>query len=102
MHPYTAVALLNNFEFSEAVKMAILHHHERYDGTGYPDGLKGSKIPFISRVLSVVDAYCSMISERPYRKSFIREEALQEIKRGAGSVYDPAVAQALAEVINLI
>lgn len=102
VHPYTAVDLLKNFEFAEEVKKTILHHHEKYDGTGYPDGLRGQEIPSIARVLSVVDTYCSMISERPYRKALTKEGALQEIKEGAGSAYDPVVAKALTEVIDLI
>lgn len=99
VHPYTTVGLLNSFEFSEDVKKAILHHHERYDGSGYPDGLKGEEIPFISRVLSVVDSFCAMITERPYRKAFTVEEALQEIKNGAGTIYDPKVVEALQGVL---
>lgn len=100
-HPRSTVALLDNFEFSEDVKKAILHHHERYDGTGYPDGLKGEEIPFLSRLLSIVDSFCAMITERPYRKAFTKEEALQEIKKDSGSFYDPKFVQALEEVINL-
>lgn len=100
-HPRSTVALLDNFEFSDDVKKAILHHHERYDGTGYPDGLKGEEIPFLSRLLSIVDSFCAMITERPYRKAFTKEEALQEIKKASGSIYDPKFVQALEEVINL-
>jgi HD-GYP domain-containing protein (c-di-GMP phosphodiesterase class II) len=99
-HPLTTVGLLNNFESSEDVKKAILHHHEHYDGTGYPEKLKGEEIPFISRVLAVVDAFCSMISPRPYREEMTRVEALQEIKRHAGSIYDPMVVEALEGVFG--
>jgi len=99
-HPQTTIGLLENFEFSEDVKKAILHHHEMYDGTGYPDQLEGEGIPFISRVLSVVDAYLSMITERPYRKAFTEEEALREIKKGCGSIYDPKVIEAFEGVLE--
>ena len=99
-HPLTTVGLLNNFESSEDVKKAILHHHEHYDGTGYPEKLKGEEIPFISRVLAVVDAFCSMISPRPYREEMTRVEALQEIKGHAGSIYDPMVVEALEGVFG--
>jgi hypothetical protein len=102
VHPYTTLDLLNSFEFSEDVKKAILHHHERYDGTGYPDGLKGNQIPFLSRVLSVVDAFCAMTAKRPYRKAFTREKALQEIKKGAGKLYDPKVVKALESTLKLL
>jgi HD-GYP domain-containing protein (c-di-GMP phosphodiesterase class II) len=100
VHPYTGVSILNCFEPSEEVKKAILHHHERYDGTGYPDGLKGEEIPFIARVLSVVDTFSSLIKEQPYRKAFRTNEALQEIKRGSGSAHDPRVVDALESILH--
>jgi GAF domain-containing protein len=103
VHPYNTVGLLDEFEFSEDVKKAILHHHERYDGTGYPDKLKGEEIPFISRALSVVDSFCALITEKPYRKAFTKDAALAEMRKGAGSLYDPrfveALEKAMAEVI---
>jgi HD-GYP domain-containing protein (c-di-GMP phosphodiesterase class II) len=100
VHPYTGVSLLEHFEFSADVKKAVLHHHEKYDGTGYPDKLKGDEIPFLSRVLAVVDAFCSLIEERPYRKALAANEALLEIKRCSGSAYDPRVVQALEESLS--
>ncbi|MEW6417444.1 MAG: GAF domain-containing protein [Nitrospirota bacterium] len=99
IHPYITIGLLENFEFSEDIKKAILHHHERYDGTGYPDGLDGQEIPLLSRVLSVADSYCAMISERIYGKSYTKDEALLEIKANSGSIYDPEVVKAFEEVI---
>jgi GAF domain-containing protein len=98
-HPHFTVNLLNNFEFSDKVKKSVLHHHERYDGQGYPDGLRGEDIPLISRVLSVVDAFCAMTSERPYGKKLSKDEALEEIRKGAGSIYDPRVVSALEKVL---
>lgn len=99
VHPHTTVNLLKNFEFSEDVKRAVLHHHERYDGGGYPDSLSAEEIPFVSRVLSVVDAFCAMTEERPYRKTFTKEGALKEIKKASGTLYDPRVVDALEEVV---
>ncbi|RNC69616.1 MAG: GAF domain-containing protein [Desulfuromonadales bacterium] len=101
IHPYTTVGLLNSFEFSEEVKRGILHHHERYDGSGYPDGLAGDGIPLISRVLAVVDAYCAMTSERPYRPRIEAADALAEIKKLSGTFYDPNVVKALEETVPL-
>jgi GAF domain-containing protein len=98
MHPYTSVGLLSNFEFSEDIKKAILHHHERYDGTGYPDKLQGAEIPLISRVLSVADSYVAMIFEKPYGKTNTHEEAVAEIQAGSGSRYDPEIVKAFREV----
>ncbi len=100
-HPYNTIGLLHNFEYSETIKQAILHHHERFDGAGYPDRLKGGEIPFMSRVISVVDAYCAMVTERPYKRTCDRQEALEEIRRDSGAVYDPAIVGALENVLTL-
>jgi HD-GYP domain-containing protein (c-di-GMP phosphodiesterase class II) len=98
VHPYTTIDLLSSFEFSDDVKKAILHHHERYDGTGYPDSLAADKIPFISRVIAVVDAFCALIGDRPYRSALKKSEAMTEIRNGSGSLYDPIIVKALEEV----
>ena len=98
VHPYTTVDLISSFEFTDDVKKAILHHHERYDGTGYPDGLAGEEIPFISRVIAVVDAFCALIEDRPYHAAIKKSGAMAEIKNGSGSLYDPKVVEALEEV----
>ncbi|MEZ4600259.1 MAG: GAF domain-containing protein [Syntrophotaleaceae bacterium] len=97
-HPYCTLELLQDFEPCEDVKRIILHHHEHFDGSGYPNGLKGDEIPLISRVLAVVDSYCAMIEDRPYRKAFTSKEALSQIRQGAGSQYDPRVVAALERV----
>ena len=97
-HPYTTVALLDSLEFPDNVKKAILHHHERYDGRGYPDGLTGDKIPFIARVIAVVDAFNALIEDRPYHSAIKKSEAMTEIRNGSGSLYDPLVVKALEEV----
>jgi HD-GYP domain-containing protein (c-di-GMP phosphodiesterase class II) len=98
-HPNTTIELLSIFEFSEDIKRAILSHHERYDGSGYPQGLKGHEIPLISRILSVADSFNAMISERPYRETLTWENALSEIKANSGSIYDPEVVRAFEEVL---
>ena len=100
VHPFATVELLSGIEFSPDVSRAILHHHEKFDGTGYPDGLAGDEIPLISRVISVVDAYCAMLSKRPHRKEMTGADALREIKNGAGTSYDPAVVEALDAVLK--
>jgi hypothetical protein len=99
-HPQNTLDLLGDVEFSGEVKKIILHHHERYDGTGYPDGLKGEEIPFLSRVLAVVDAYCAMTDDRPYREAFAGEEAIREICKEAGTHYDPAVVEVFEKVVG--
>ncbi len=77
----------------------ILAHHERWDGTGYPQGLAGAQIPLMARILSVADAFDVMTHGRPYRQAISREEALAELKRHAGSQFDPVVVDALVGLL---
>lgn len=79
---------------------AILAHHERFDGTGYPQGLKGEEIPLLARILAVVDAYDVMIQGRPYKKAMQQEEAIQELKRCSGTQFDPRVVEALLSILR--
>ena len=71
----------------------VRHHHERYDGAGYPDGLKGEGIPFMARMISIADSFDAMTSDRPYRKGMTREKALKEIEKGSGTQFDPRLVQ---------
>jgi len=78
----------------------VLSHHERYDGLGYPRGLKGEEIPIKARIISVADAYDAMTSIRPYRKPLSKEEAIQEIKDNSGTQFDPLIVKLFLEVIE--
>ncbi len=78
----------------------ILHHHEAWDGSGYPDGLEGEQIPLMSRILAVADTYDAMTSDRPYRKAVSVGETLDEIKRCSGQSFDPRVVEAFLEVME--
>ena len=84
----------------QAVATIVRCHHERWDGTGYPGGLAGGRIPIASRVVSVCDAYDAMTSDRPYRKALARARALEEVQACAGSQFDPAVVTVLAAVLR--
>ncbi|WP_041275127.1 HD-GYP domain-containing protein [Desulfotomaculum nigrificans] len=75
----------------------ILCHHERWDGRGYPRGLKGEEIPLLSRILAVADAFDAMTNDRPYRKAMSREESLAELERNAGTQFDPEIVSAFIE-----
>jgi response regulator RpfG family c-di-GMP phosphodiesterase len=78
----------------------ILHHHEAWDGSGYPDGLSGEEIPLMARILAVADSFDAMTSDRPYRKAMSRSAAIAEIKQFSGRSFDPAVVEAFLEVIR--
>ena len=83
----------------EAVATIVRFHHERWDGHGYPDGLSGARIPLASRIISVCDAFGAMTSDRPYRDAMASRDALQEIRAGAGTQFDPAVVVALMDAL---
>ena len=78
----------------------IRHHHERYDGGGYPDALAGDQIPYGARVLSVADAFDAMVTSRPYREALDLELAIGEIEQGIGTQFDPALAQRFLDGIR--
>ncbi|HEY5595194.1 MAG TPA: diguanylate cyclase, partial [Nitrospiria bacterium] len=93
-HPMLAGMILEKTSHMEEILPAILYHHERFDGKGYPNGMKGEEIPYLARVLSVVEAYHAMLSVRPYRPRLNTEEAQVELRRNAGSQFDPAMVEA--------
>jgi len=93
-HPEVGARMLQGIRSMRAALDCVLHHHERWDGTGYPSGLGGHEIPLEARILAVADAYDAMTSDRPYRKARSPEEARAEVERCAGSQFDPQVAGA--------
>ncbi len=95
-HPVVGASLLKDHPPTAALIPAVLYHHERFDGTGYPLGLKGAEIPLLARLVHGVDAYLAMTRDRPYRRSLGRTRAVQELWRGAGTQFDPQVVEALA------
>ena len=93
-HPEVGQHILTPIAGDEEILKIVRSHHERYDGTGYPDGLKRDQIPLGSRIIAVADAYEAMTSQRPYRRAMSGESALIEIERGEGTQFDPNVAEA--------
>jgi len=92
-HPEIGWRLLSSTnEYSELAQF-VLNHHEKWDGSGYPNGLKGEAIPFEARIIAVADAYDAMTSERSYRAALGNEEAVAELKRGSGSQFDPGIVE---------
>ena len=90
-HPLIGYQLIADIPFLQVARFAVLHHHECFDGTGYPEGLRGEKIPLPARILSVVDVFDSMTSVRPYRPAIGIDHALAELARMAGSQLDPEI-----------
>lgn len=78
----------------------ILSHHERWDGKGYPDGLKGEQIPILSRITAIIDSYDAMIKDKPYKQKISKTEAIDEIKNNAGTQFDPILAEIFIEIIQ--
>ena len=92
-HPQIGADILEPLGFLKESIAIVRHHHERYDGKGYPVGLKGEDIPFSARIVAIADAWDAMTSRRAYRGALSREEACGEIRRGAGSQFDPYMAE---------
>jgi len=97
-HPLVGVTILQPIKELESSILGVKYHHERYDGSGYPEKLRGSQIPVIASIISVADAFDAMITDRPYRKGLSKEEAIGEIKRVSGKQFDAQVAEALIEL----
>lgn len=99
-HPGISETLLRHYLKSDFILPAILYHHERFDGTGYPLGLKGDEIPLQARILGLIEAYHAMISARPYRRRMNRLEALGEIESQAGIQFDPEIVRLLTALLS--
>jgi len=97
-HPEYSWSILRLFPGLEKTSLYALHHHESHDGRGYPGGLKGDEIPTGSRIVSVIDAYDAMISNRCYRKGLPHEEAVRRLSAGGGTQFDPIVVRAFLEI----
>jgi HD-GYP domain-containing protein (c-di-GMP phosphodiesterase class II)/signal transduction histidine kinase len=99
-HPEVSVEILRPIEYLGLVREIVLGHHERWDGSGYPHGLEGDRIPMGSRILAVVDAWESMTTSRPWRPAMAREAAVVELRQGAGGQFDPDVVEAFIRLLE--
>ncbi|SHJ27165.1 diguanylate cyclase (GGDEF) domain-containing protein [Clostridium cavendishii DSM 21758] len=99
-HPMNGVEIIKPVEALNGITDLILHHHERYDGQGYPSGLKGKDIPYLARILTVVDSFDAMTSNRPYSIRKTHDEAIEELKRCKGTQFDPEITDAFIDIIT--
>jgi putative nucleotidyltransferase with HDIG domain len=99
-HPVLGYEILEPVPIAEEIKLAVRHSHERWDGTGYPDGLSGERIPIAARIIAVADAYEALVTDRPYRRAQSPLQAVEELRRGAGRAFDPGVVDAFLRVLR--
>jgi ribonuclease P protein subunit RPR2 len=99
-HPTIGAQIVAPIRFLGDASLVIRHHHERFDGSGYPEGLAGDEIPLAARIFAIADSFDAMTSDRPYREALAVERALGEIKRGAGTQFDPEMVEVFVEMVD--
>lgn len=99
-HPLMGANIIEPIELFSEILPFVVHHHETFNGEGYPKGLRGSEIPYGARIITVADAFDAMTSDRPYRKAYSVSAALEEIRDKAGTQFDPTVVEAFLSVID--
>ncbi|MDY0278344.1 MAG: HD domain-containing phosphohydrolase [Acholeplasma sp.] len=92
-HAILSYKTLLKFPQFNSIALYVKYHHERIDGKGYPEGLKGDEIPFFSRIISVVDAFEAMTSDRPYKKAMTQKEAIAELIKNSGTQFDKNIVK---------
>ncbi|HSQ60004.1 MAG TPA: HD domain-containing phosphohydrolase [Acidobacteriota bacterium] len=102
LHPLIGESILRPIELLRPLLPGVRSHHEHFDGTGYPDGLKGEAIPIEARIMAVADAFDAMTSDRPYRKALTEQAALDELRRNAGTHFDPRVVAAFEDMFPAV
>ena len=100
MHPQIGQSLVSEIKYIQELISAILYHHERWDGNGYPERLKGDEIPLMARIIGILDSYRAMRSDRPYRDAMSEEQAIAELEKGAGSQYDPSLVRLFVDELR--
>jgi HD-GYP domain-containing protein (c-di-GMP phosphodiesterase class II) len=99
-HPVIGARLVRPLLLQSDLTLAIQHHHEWWDGTGYPDGISGMDIPYTARIVAIADAFDAMSCDRPYRRALRRDVVLSELRRFAGVQFDPHLAKEFAAIVE--
>lgn len=99
-HPHKGVSIIKHLDFLKPVVPIILHHHENYDGSGYPRGLKAEKIPLGARIMAVASTFSTMTTKRPYRQELGIQAAIAEIKKNSGIQFDPHLVRVFLKIIR--
>ncbi len=99
-HPLYGMKIVQGMGYCDEIANSVLHHHERWDGNGYPGGLKGNAIPLFSRIIAVADAFDAMITNRPYKRALANDEAISELVTKAGYQFDPGIVEDFVSIIQ--
>ena len=99
-HPVIGGEIIKDISMIPDIFIGARYHHERYDGKGYPEGLKGENIPYIARIIAVADAYDAMTSDRVYRSALTEEQVMSELENGVGTQFDPVISRLLIELLH--
>jgi len=100
LHSLAGAVILKPFRFLEKIVQLVRQHHERYDGKGYPDGIKGEEISIGARIMAIADSFDAMTNERPYRRAMTKEQAVAELKRNSGTQFDPRIVEVFLNVLE--
>jgi len=100
VHPQIGTNIIKHIVTIPEIQVCIQYHHERWDGTGCPEGLSGKSIPLYARIIAIADAYHAMISDRPYRKALTQEEAFNELRKCKGTQFDPELVEPFIEAVK--
>jgi HD-GYP domain-containing protein (c-di-GMP phosphodiesterase class II) len=99
-HPAAGAAIVGHIRQLQSIIPAIRYHHEHYDGSGYPEGLRGEEIPLTARIIAVADTYDAIIHERAYHRGMSKSDAVAEIAEHAGTQFDPHMVEAFAQALD--
>ncbi len=97
-HPQIGAEIIRPIHFLKDIIPIILYHHERFDGSGYPSGFKGEEIPLSARIMAIADVYQALVSDRPYRKAYSEKEALDIVREGSGTQFDPEIVKVFIDI----